>query len=359
MVNGGVRNFMTVRSLLSNYRKQELDLQPAFQRNYVWSPAARSLLLDTVLRDFPMPLVLLRDKPKGTENFQQVVDGQQRLTTLLAFVSPSEFKEDVRFQLSATHTKAHGGSTFNQLSQELKDRILEYQVTVYTLPRSTGDDVILNIFSRLNSTGLKLNAQEIRNATYSGAFKQYVYRVATDNYSTWIDWQVLTTKELLRMGDALTVSDLTNFMLNGLQAQSSSIIERLFKEYDQNFELESIAEDRINTTLQHLTKVFSGLPKRSLLRHKTWFFALFCLAYDYIYSHARLKENKGMRALPENWAELDKKLTRMYEVQATKQRFQSVRTTNLSSRKQRHHGLGVLLFGEDWISPYGNISDKD
>jgi uncharacterized protein with ParB-like and HNH nuclease domain len=342
---------MKVRLFLSSYNNNELNLKPFFQRNYVWSPAARSLLMDTVIRDYPMPLILLRDKPTGVENYQEVVDGQQRLTTLLAFIAPEKFPE-ANFSLTTSHSKAHGGSNFADLPEEVQDRILDYQITVYTLPKSTGDDVILNIFSRLNSTGMKLNEQEIRNANFSGPFKQFVYRVAQSHYATWLDWQVLKSSDLLRMSDALFVSDLTGFMLNGIHAQNKPTIDKLYRDYDQNFPLEETAEERINTTLQHLNRVYSGIPKKSYLRQKTWFYALFCLAYDYMYSNCRLQMNNGFNPLPKGWVELDERLTLAYEDQEQREKFSAVRTTNLDSRRKRHEALGKLLYGDGWTSPY-------
>src|SRR5665213_1338499 len=65
---------------------KQLELNPAFQRRSVWNPKAKSYLIDTILRGKPIPKVFLRQKINVTTrtSIREVVDGQQRLRTILS-----------------------------------------------------------------------------------------------------------------------------------------------------------------------------------------------------------------------------------------------------------------------------------
>src|SRR5271170_8098247 len=70
-------------------RDGALELNPNFQRRPVWKKGAKSYLIDTILRALPMPIIFLRDLRADLKTFKakrDVVDGQQRIRTILSFV---------------------------------------------------------------------------------------------------------------------------------------------------------------------------------------------------------------------------------------------------------------------------------
>ena len=87
-----------------------------------------------------------------------------------------------------------------------KQRILDYQFSVHSFSADTDDREILQIFARMNSTGVKLNAQELRNAELWGAFKQTAYEIATEQLNRWGDWQVFRPDQIARMNEVELVS---------------------------------------------------------------------------------------------------------------------------------------------------------
>src|SRR5258708_5257095 len=87
-----------------------LKLNPNFQRRPVWKKGAKSYLIDTILRGLPVPIIFLRDLPSDLKTFKpqrDVVDGQQRIRTILSYIDPkllSDFdKERDDFTLSKIH----------------------------------------------------------------------------------------------------------------------------------------------------------------------------------------------------------------------------------------------------------------
>jgi hypothetical protein len=182
-----------------------LDLRPVFQRRAVWKPGAKSYLIDTIIRRLPIPIVFLRDRiSMSTMTTQrEVVDGQQRLRTILAFVNPSllpDFNVAVDVvRVSKVHNPKISGLSFDQLSMEEKQAIIGYEIPVHVFSSDTEDRDILQIFARMNATGIKLNAQELRNAEWFGAFKSLVYRIAYENLNRWVDWGVFNLSGISRM----------------------------------------------------------------------------------------------------------------------------------------------------------------
>ncbi|WP_414637804.1 DUF262 domain-containing protein [Alloacidobacterium sp.] len=89
-----------------------LILSPSFQRRSVWPTGAKSFLIDTIVRGLPIPIIFLREQKTDLESLEpkrEVVDGQQRIRTLLAFLTPALVKNfdpnRDEFTIKAAHNK--------------------------------------------------------------------------------------------------------------------------------------------------------------------------------------------------------------------------------------------------------------
>lgn len=157
-----------------------LRLQPEFQRELVWSEEKQVKLVESVLARIPLPVIYLSD---DGETFD-VVDGQQRLTTLFAFMegrfaeknAPDPIRrkgeapaEGRAFALrKLTLLKRLEGRTYDTLDAKDRRSFEESQLICYVLPPTTSADAKFQIFGRLNDGGVPLNFQELRNALYRG-----------------------------------------------------------------------------------------------------------------------------------------------------------------------------------------------
>ena len=85
------KTIFTISQFLDWQRQGTLDLSPIFQRRPVWKPSAKSLLVDSIIRGYSLPIILLRQvQDLDTLSMKmEVVDGQQRLRTLLGFIEPA------------------------------------------------------------------------------------------------------------------------------------------------------------------------------------------------------------------------------------------------------------------------------
>jgi uncharacterized protein with ParB-like and HNH nuclease domain len=149
--------------------RDELVLQPKFQRRDVWSDKARSYLMDTIIRGKPIPKIYMRQdvNPKTRRARREIVDGQQRLHTVLSFLKDG-------FKISKSHHEDFGGKTFSGLDHNTQRDILKYEFVVDLL-QDMPDNEVYDLFARINTYSEKLKAQELRNAKWFGDFKSCVF----------------------------------------------------------------------------------------------------------------------------------------------------------------------------------------
>lgn len=161
---------------------------PPFQRDYVWNINEASRFVESLLLGLPVPgIFLARDDPSKK---LLVIDGQQRLKSLLFFVSGyfnprPDAKSKKVFQLTRVQ-EPFNGLTYEQLRSEdkriLSDSIIHATIVRQDSPRDD-DTSIYHIFERLNTSGRKLSPQQIRVAIYHGSFIEFLHE--TNLHSNW------------------------------------------------------------------------------------------------------------------------------------------------------------------------------
>ena len=228
------RTTFKVSDFVGWHKSNSLILNPNFQRRSVWNSKSKSYLIDTIIRGLPIPVIILRDVKTSLKSYlpqKEVVDGQQRLRTVISFIL-FEFKKGEEFKLSKTHNKNYGGNNFEGLPDEVKQRILDYEFFVHVLPSTVLNREILEIFSRMNSTGVKLNDQELRNASFYGEFKSIAFNLSNEFYDYWINWGIFNDKKIARMEEVEFVNDLLIIGINGIEKRTPTSISGYYKKYD-------------------------------------------------------------------------------------------------------------------------------
>lgn len=280
-----------------------LVLSPYFQRRPVWPPGAKSYLLDTIIRGLPVPIIFLREQKtdlKSLEHKREVVDGQQRLRTVLSFVTPNALQDfDARrdhFQLRSTHNKELADKDFDQLPSDVRQRILDYEFSVHVLPSSTDDREILRIFSRLNSTGYKLNPQELRNAAYFGEFKTSMFELAAEQLDRWRRWEILTEDNIARMQEVELTSEFAQLMLQGVVGKSQSALDKLYENRNSKYPEEAEVARRFRHVMDAIDALLGGTLPQTTFRKRAPFFSMFATFYDGTYGiNSKLKRVKPTR----------------------------------------------------------------
>lgn len=167
---------MSLDTLIKRMRYNEIDMNTDFQRHAeLWDNRKMSRLIESILIRFPLPAFYF--DASEDENWL-IVDGLQRLSSIKKFVI------DKKLRLSGLEFLAElNGKEFSELSRQYQRRIEECQVTVYTIRPGTPEKVKYSVFRRINTGGLTLNNQEIRNALAKPRDRQLLEELANSEYS--------------------------------------------------------------------------------------------------------------------------------------------------------------------------------
>jgi 5-methylcytosine-specific restriction endonuclease McrA len=209
---GGASEYMALTTTYSKmkvakfeqlYHRGSLELAPAFQRNSVWSESDRRLLVKSVFESIPLPSVYLyKSKPESGRTVYSVIDGKQRIETLLRFLGegPLARRSD---PLDVLHSfdEVPGGEfwwRWRDLYPRMQQRFLATEIPVIIVEGEIGD--IIDLFVRINSTGKKLSRQERRHARWGTSdFLQIAQRLADDMRKYFTKSGVLAHSQIERM----------------------------------------------------------------------------------------------------------------------------------------------------------------
>lgn len=164
---------MTMDLLLTRIKHNEINLAPDFQRNPdIWNSKAQSRLIESLLIRIPLPAFYI----DATDNNQWlIIDGLQRISTFKSFILDQTLKLTGLEFLSKELDKKN----YDQLSRDYQRTIYETELTVYLIEPGTPDEVKYRIFQRINTGGLPLNNQELRQAINPGHATKILKKLAS------------------------------------------------------------------------------------------------------------------------------------------------------------------------------------
>lgn len=233
---------MTIATYCQQLENGQISINNDYQRSdTVWPPAARSNLIETILLGYPIPKFLLSqntDLRKRTTH-QEVVDGQQRTRAI------REFFED-KFRITRGEYK---GLSFKDLSDEQKKTFVEYNLSLDVFNSAT-DEEIREVFRRINSYHVPLNAAENRHARFQGEFKWAMKALANKWTENLVVCGVVKERQVSRMIDIELMTDLTDLILNGVRTSTPTTRLELYENHDEAFRQQSHVERTIKRAME-------------------------------------------------------------------------------------------------------------
>ena len=165
--------------LLRLYTSNQLEIQPEFQRDIVWSKPDQTRFIDSLTKQLPIPSMCISLDYKTDKRL--VIDGLQRIHSIIQFLSEDEWKlselDDIDEKLSGKTVH-----TIKTKTKEIYERVQNVMIPVTVIrcdySKKEHNEYLFTIFHRLNSGGLKLNNQEIRNCIYTGTFNSLLKELA-------------------------------------------------------------------------------------------------------------------------------------------------------------------------------------
>lgn len=257
--------------------RELIDIAPAYQRRLRWSNKKKSLLIESFLLNIPVPPIFLFERDY---NEYEVIDGRQRLESIRGFLANEFPLSGLEYWPELNRKK------FDVLPTILQRGLLRRSLSAVVLLAETREaeqddlDVRRVLFDRLNTGGIKLNPQELRNALYPGSLNKALIELARSKSftSTWgippyvegeeqhPSEQLLRNVLFASLADAelvLRFFALRAAVASGAQGSLRSIMDRYMEEnVDVNDQVAAVMKAEFIDYLSRFLVVFEGHPFR-------------------------------------------------------------------------------------------------
>src|ERR1035441_4368723 len=254
-----------------------LEITPKFQRRSVWRTPARSYFIDTILRGMTVPPLYLRmtqNKTK-TKAIRQVVDGQQRVRSVLDFIGGE-------YRLSKNLKAPWAGMRFTDLSESQQQQIRSFSFSTETF-KGISDAQILQVFCRLNMNGIALNAQELRNGKFFGLFKQTSYDLALTYLEFWTKTKIFSDQGIASMAEVELTSELLIAGNVGMQDKKKTI-NKYYEDWETVYPDEDKDKKRFIETMNTISETFKHEDLAiTQFRRSPLFYSLYCAVFHRIF----------------------------------------------------------------------------
>jgi hypothetical protein len=284
-----------------------------------------------------------------TKTIREVVDGQQRVRSVLEFIRDG-------YRISKTVPAPWAGKKFSQLSNEEQQRIMSFSFSAEVF-RGISDEEVLDVFCRLNLNSVPLNNQEKRNGKFFGRFKQSAYSLAHSYLEFWRQHKIFTERAIARMLEVEITSELLISGLSGMQDKKKSI-DSYYEDYEDEFPASDRQEKRFQSVLETIADTFPSELPESQFHRPPLFYTLYCVVYHHMFGLPKIQQHSPKKRLTSSHRDgLRDAVIRLSEVleQAKDPAAGKIplkyanfvtacqrQTDNITPRKQRF----ITLFGE-------------
>jgi hypothetical protein len=197
----------TVQEFVHLFNHGQLNLEPGFQRDSVWTLGDRKKLILSILQNYPVPSVFLYKNSEEGQLRYDVIDGKQRLEAILGFLG---CKRGMRFavRMHLGDSESLSDWDWRKLKhKKLADRIMAYKIQTVEVAGDLSD--IVDLFVRINSTGKRLTGAEKRHAKYyHSPFLRRAGKLATRYERFFTENRILSPASISRMKHVELVCEL-------------------------------------------------------------------------------------------------------------------------------------------------------
>ena len=248
---------ITISQLIEWIKKDRINLHPPYQRNFIWSSKDQKLLIDSIMKGYPLPNFFIYKKKDDTYD---MVDGQQRATTISKYV-----KGD--FADSAKHF-------YQDIDQ---DKFMSYILNVtelYDIDTSNGES-LEDFYSLVNKRGVHLNPAEVNKAQYHDAPFMVLVNELMDLQGL-SDLDIFSTKTVQRMNDRSLIEELVAYLFKGNVTDKRKAVEELLESTLETAKVEQV-RDEFKSILEILCQLnVVKRIKETRFKQRNDFYTLFC-----------------------------------------------------------------------------------
>lgn len=243
----------SLKQLIDLIDNGDIELNPSFQRNFVWDNTRQSRLIESILLGLPLPSIYLSQYDDG---ILTVVDGLQRLTTIHNFVKN-------RLRLSNLEYLAEcNEKTYSQLSEAISPlrfrRFNQTQIMCFVIDYRSPNNLRFDLFRRLNTGGKPLNSQEIRNCLSRPPLQEALkYMVASDEFKRATNKSVKDTRMDAQESALRFIYFYDQYNENNVLGDYSGYLDRALDEYVEYLNRKTDFRNYISVYFQSLRDAFT------------------------------------------------------------------------------------------------------
>lgn len=169
----------TVETIFNQISQSNIDLNPRFQRRNAWNDEARSRLIESLIVGIPVPEVVFAEDVQKKKSYI-VIDGKQRLLTIAGFIDPDKFPYWETPKLQGLKMKPDlKGLTYDMIDKDtryadVRRELVNADIRCTVISNYSSDDILYDVFHRLNTSSVPLSTQELRQALIKGEFGAYL-----------------------------------------------------------------------------------------------------------------------------------------------------------------------------------------
>lgn len=294
---------ISLQSVLGRIRKNEIILNPSFQRKTVWDIEKKSRLIESMMLNIPLPMFYVSS---DKNNNWTVVDGLQRLSTIKEFIlgnynNNTKKYDEKGFKLKKLEfwTNLEGFNIHDiEFPGKPYNNIMETELSFTIINPDTPEEVKRNIFKRINTGGMPLTSQEIRHALYQGFSTILLEELVENEYFLnaveKIDDTRMSGRELILRFLSFYIRNYENYIRDSSMDNHLSLTMRIINILD-DLSFEKIKKEFENDKNLNLDNLYSSIRKVSLKELKVDFEIAMLRCRQLFGSHTFRKSFPGKR----------------------------------------------------------------
>lgn len=259
---------ITISQLIEWIKNDKINLHPPYQRNFIWSSKDQKLLIDSIMKGYPLPNFFIYRKKDETYD---MVDGQQRATTISKYVK-GEFADSNK-------------NFFKDINQDIFMSYVLNVTEVYDIDSTNGES-LEDFYSLVNKRGVHLNSAEVNKAQYHDAPFMILVNELMDLQGL-AELDIFTTKTVQRMNDRSLIEELVAYLFKGNITDKRKAVDELLESTLDKAKVD-IVHKEFESILDTLCLFNEIKPlKETRFQQRNDFYTLFC----YIAKHRELSNN--------------------------------------------------------------------
>ena len=175
---------LSVRQLYDMVSEKDIDIAPDYQRHFIWDDERQSQLIESIFLGIPVPSLFMATNKDST---WEVIDGLQRLTTIVNFIGTDDTIRSInsatkKLKLTGLEKlSSFNGLYFENLPKSIQLGFQTRPIRITVLNDRSDFNVRYDLFERLNTGGVTLHPQEIRNCVFVGEFNEFIKECAVNS----------------------------------------------------------------------------------------------------------------------------------------------------------------------------------